>query len=199
MSLLYFTFFLNLFNADQRLDLCKSSADDIDPVRGQIIVSLMSRDGHTGSGNPLAIVGPGGDIQGPTEDIENISSVPVSSEVLPEGWEERKTSNGRVYFVNHVTKSTQWDRPTAPASQPQQTAQKPQQQSTQSPSQSQQNGNHTAEENTAQPPAGSSKNSTNLNLSNGSIDPPNRRHSSEILQNTSKENPSRSNEPSKKA
>lgn len=170
----------------------------------------MSRDGHTGSGNPLAIVGPGGDIQGPAEDTENISAAPASGEALPEGWEERKTSNGRVYFVNHVTKSTQWDRPTAPANQSQPTAQKPpqqhqlQQQSTQSPSQSQQqqkqqNGNHTTEENATQTPAGSSKNSTNLNLSNGSSDPANRRHSSEILQSTPKENPSRSNEPSKKA
>lgn len=33
------------FFLDQHLDLNKSSADDIDPVKGQIIVSLMSRDG----------------------------------------------------------------------------------------------------------------------------------------------------------
>lgn len=34
---------------------------------------------------------------------------------LPEGWEERRTSSGRVYYVNHVTKTTQWERPTLPA------------------------------------------------------------------------------------
>lgn len=99
--------------SDQRLDLCKGSADDIDPVRGQIIISLMSRDGSSSSGNPLAIVGPGGDIQGPNDENEHVTSV---SDALPEGWEERKTSNGRIYYVNHVTKSTQWDRPTAVAS-----------------------------------------------------------------------------------
>jgi hypothetical protein len=30
---------------------------------------------------------------------------------LPEGWEMRKTQDGRVYFVDHNTKSTSWDRP----------------------------------------------------------------------------------------
>ena len=35
---------------------------------------------------------------------------------LPEGWEDRRTPNGRVYYVNHVTKTTQWSRPTLPAS-----------------------------------------------------------------------------------
>ena len=34
---------------------------------------------------------------------------------LPEGWEERGTSSGRIYYVNHVTKTTQWERPTVPA------------------------------------------------------------------------------------
>lgn len=72
----------------------------------------MSRDGSSSSGNPLAIVGPGGDIQGPNDENEHSTS---ANDTLPEGWEERKTSNGRVYYVNHVTKSTQWDRPTAAA------------------------------------------------------------------------------------
>lgn len=56
--------------SDQHLDLSKSSADDIDPVKGQIIVSFMSREGPSGSGNPLAIVSPGGDILGPSDDSE---------------------------------------------------------------------------------------------------------------------------------
>lgn len=97
---------------DQRLDLCKLTADDPVPVKGQIIISLLSRDAITGCGNPLAIVGPAGDVRGPDDDemiVEQRNS-------LPEGWEERKTGDGRVYFVNHVTKTTQWSRPTQPAS-----------------------------------------------------------------------------------
>lgn len=66
----------------------------------------MTKDGPA-VGNPLAIVGPSGDVQGPAGE-----EMVVSSENLPDGWEERKTNNGRSYFVNHVTKSTQWDRPT---------------------------------------------------------------------------------------
>ena len=30
---------------------------------------------------------------------------------LPPGWEERQDANGRTYYVNHVARSTQWDRP----------------------------------------------------------------------------------------
>ena len=30
---------------------------------------------------------------------------------LPEGWEERQDANGRTYFVNHFTRTTQWERP----------------------------------------------------------------------------------------
>ncbi|CAB0039844.1 unnamed protein product [Trichogramma brassicae] len=32
---------------------------------------------------------------------------------LPEGWEERQDANGRTYYVNHVARFTQWERPTA--------------------------------------------------------------------------------------
>jgi E3 ubiquitin-protein ligase NEDD4 len=32
--------------------------------------------------------------------------------LLPAGWEERQDANGRTYFVNHVARTTQWDRPT---------------------------------------------------------------------------------------
>lgn len=97
----------------QRLDLCKSSPDDPTPVRGQIIISLLSRDAITGSGNPLAIVGPAGEVHGPDED-ETVEHRAPSSH-LPEGWEERKTADGRNYYVNHVSKTTQWSRPTQPA------------------------------------------------------------------------------------
>ncbi len=27
-------------------------------------------------------------------------------------WEERRAANGRVHYVNHVTRTTQWERPT---------------------------------------------------------------------------------------
>ena len=36
--------------------------------------------------------------------------------VIPEGWEARVAQSGRVYFCNHVTRTTQWERPTVAAS-----------------------------------------------------------------------------------
>lgn len=156
--------------ADQRLDLCKSSPDDQTPVKGQIIISLLSRDAVTGSGNPglCAVVGPAGDVRGPDE--EETTSEPRAA--LPEGWEERKTPDGRVYYVNHVTRTTQWSRPTQPASASQTVVVT--------------NGQNGAEIHT---PPGPSRSSTMNNIeqspSNGSLNtepaPGSRRHSTENL------------------
>ncbi|XP_025192212.1 E3 ubiquitin-protein ligase NEDD4 isoform X1 [Melanaphis sacchari] len=53
-------------------------------------------------------------------EILNISHSPSSytpnviepQGVLPSGWEERQDANGRTYYVNHLARSTQWERPT---------------------------------------------------------------------------------------
>lgn len=33
-------------------------------------------------------------------------------EPLPPGWEERQDANGRTYYLNHIARTTQWERPT---------------------------------------------------------------------------------------
>ncbi|XP_015516418.1 E3 ubiquitin-protein ligase SMURF2 [Neodiprion virginianus] len=85
----------------QRLDLCKAHSEDTDVVKGQIVVSLLSRDGHNGAvSNTVghnAVVDVLGDLSCPTD--------------LPDGWEERRAQNGRLYYVNHFNRSTQWVRP----------------------------------------------------------------------------------------
>lgn len=91
-------------------------------MKGQIIVSLLSRDGPCG-GTPLAIVGPLGDLRGPAAGLvhhnqnqrrhDDDNATPDDQLQLPEGWEERRTPNGRPYYVNHNTRSTQWIRPQA--------------------------------------------------------------------------------------
>jgi len=83
----------------QRLDLVSDASNPL-PVKGQIVVSLLSRDGH-GTGSLNAVVDPLGNLSCPLD--------------LPEGWEERRTNSGRVYYVNHYLRTTQWDRPTRPA------------------------------------------------------------------------------------
>lgn len=30
---------------------------------------------------------------------------------LPPGWEERQDANGRTFYVNHLARATQWERP----------------------------------------------------------------------------------------
>ncbi|XP_055551452.1 E3 ubiquitin-protein ligase Nedd-4-like isoform X2 [Wyeomyia smithii] len=40
-----------------------------------------------------------------------------AADALPLNWEERQDANGRTYYVNHLARSTQWERPTAALSQ----------------------------------------------------------------------------------
>ena len=35
----------------------------------------------------------------------------IEQEVIPEGWEQRESEDGRPYYVNHMTKSTSWTLP----------------------------------------------------------------------------------------
>ncbi|OCT82378.1 NEDD4-like E3 ubiquitin-protein ligase WWP2 isoform X1 [Xenopus laevis] len=39
------------------------------------------------------------------------SALTPTAEGLPPGWEQRELSNGRVYYVDHNTKSTTWEKP----------------------------------------------------------------------------------------
>lgn len=92
----------------QRLDLVPDSNNPL-PVKGQIVISLLSRDGHQGTGSLNAVV----------DKLGNLSCTAAESGFLPEGWEERRAQNGRTYYVNHFTRSTQWERPTVAASESQ--------------------------------------------------------------------------------
>lgn len=152
----------HFYNSDQRLDLGKLSSIDQEPVRGQIIISLTSRDGPTG-GTPLAIVGPTGDVRCPDDDNDedenliNTSTSETTLERLPNGWEKR-LFNGRVYYVNHVSKTSQWEPPTVDTNDIR-------------------NGTLSDEAST---PPGPSKISANNVLQNISISEPNRQNSSEV-------------------
>ncbi|XP_033630687.1 E3 ubiquitin-protein ligase SMURF2-like [Asterias rubens] len=91
----------------QRLDLCKQNPDDNDNIRGQIVISITSRDRGLSTGSSTVV------------DSRSIAPplLPTDPNELPEGWEERMSTSGRVYFVNHITRATQWERPTRPASE----------------------------------------------------------------------------------
>ncbi|XP_010767860.1 NEDD4-like E3 ubiquitin-protein ligase WWP2, partial [Notothenia coriiceps] len=48
-----------------------------------------------------------------TEQASNSNTEP-STETLPTGWEQRVLPHGRVYYVDHNTKTTTWERPLPP-------------------------------------------------------------------------------------
>ncbi|CAH0723310.1 unnamed protein product, partial [Brenthis ino] len=108
----------------QCLELCEDNSGETCGVKGQVIVSLLSRDGTrgepasaAGEGSPLAVVGPAGEVRASRDPPVNTN---VSNLPLPPHWEERCTSSGRPYYVNHALRKTQWERPTetSPASPP---------------------------------------------------------------------------------
>ena len=79
----------------QRLNLSKNLPNEDESIRGQLIVSLTSRE-------PSSQV------------ITAPPSISTSTDGLPEGWEKRRTPQGREYFINHYTHTTQWNKPLRP-------------------------------------------------------------------------------------
>ncbi|XP_059351891.1 E3 ubiquitin-protein ligase NEDD4-like isoform X3 [Daphnia carinata] len=49
-------------------------------------------------------------VQGSSSTAEVANST-TQSTPLPSGWEERQDANGRTYYVNHIARTTQWERP----------------------------------------------------------------------------------------
>lgn len=45
-----------------------------------------------------------------------ISPIQLTNELgaLPPGWEQAKTNDGQIYYLNHITKTTQWEDPRVP-------------------------------------------------------------------------------------
>ncbi|KAH0508348.1 E3 ubiquitin-protein ligase SMURF2 [Microtus ochrogaster] len=92
----------------QRLDLCKLGPNDNDTVRGQIVVSLQSRD-RIGTGGQVVDCSRLFDNDLPDGDLSNINCEELGP--LPPGWEIRNTATGRVYFVDHNNRTTQFTDP----------------------------------------------------------------------------------------
>ncbi|CAI5782268.1 NEDD4-like E3 ubiquitin-protein ligase WWP2 [Podarcis lilfordi] len=50
----------------------------------------------------------------PSSEAQPSQPASQTLEVLPSGWEQRELPNGRVYYVDHNTKTTTWERPLPP-------------------------------------------------------------------------------------
>ncbi|KAI9028089.1 hypothetical protein CLU79DRAFT_737674 [Phycomyces nitens] len=57
----------------------------------------------------ISTIGPGSNLQVQVQPVSQLGP-------LPSGWEMRLTNTGRVYFVDHNTKTTTWDDPRLPSS-----------------------------------------------------------------------------------
>uniref|UniRef100_A0A669EKH5 HECT-type E3 ubiquitin transferase n=1 Tax=Oreochromis niloticus TaxID=8128 RepID=A0A669EKH5_ORENI len=136
----------------QRLDLCKLNPSDSDAVRGQIVVSLQTRD-RIGSGGPVVDLSPGGcfseeplpysdstgaagggncRLDSPSQesrlqtqrirgqDSRGHGHTPQNRPHghqppdLPEGYEQRTTVQGQVYFLHTQTGVSTWHDPRIP-------------------------------------------------------------------------------------
>lgn len=102
--------------------MTRANANDTDQVKGQIVISLLSREQHNSSSchdnssTPAVqtVVDALGNVaSSPSGGIQESSSqaTPVVHSPLPQGWEERRTSSGRRYYVNPESRSSQWTRP----------------------------------------------------------------------------------------
>ncbi|VDP91510.1 unnamed protein product [Echinostoma caproni] len=81
------------------------------PVPCSTRTSVVERASISGPSNvtePGASLTP--ETNGVTQSVDD-SSVELVEEPLPPGWDERRDQNGRTYYIDHVNKRTQWDRP----------------------------------------------------------------------------------------
>ncbi len=117
----------------QRLDLHKFREDDADIIKGQVVIMLSSR-GCAAAAAAAAVADGSSPRPLPGISVSEVSGVASSKQQqqqqssaanrtfvegvdeLPEGWTECRSLNGRLYYMNHVNRTTQWDRPTEPAS-----------------------------------------------------------------------------------
>ncbi|XP_039759455.1 E3 ubiquitin-protein ligase Nedd-4 isoform X2 [Pararge aegeria] len=81
-------------------------------VRGHIEVyhALVGRAGEAAGAAPEPPPD-GWELVEPAPQVGDVQPA-IGGDVLPPGWEERQDANGRTYYVNHIARSTQWERPT---------------------------------------------------------------------------------------
>ncbi|KAJ0069455.1 hypothetical protein NL108_006047, partial [Boleophthalmus pectinirostris] len=70
-------------------------------------------DGMVGSPPPPSCVDPPL-TSGPPDSTVSSTATEPSVDMLPAGWEQRVLPHGRVYYVDHNTKTTTWERPLPP-------------------------------------------------------------------------------------
>lgn len=104
---------------DHFMDLHKMRPEDSEVVKGQIMISISTpRADSSGRAATASASSRSGSVPETitTTSITGVLDANNNNGELPEGWTECRTANGRVYYMNHVTRTTHWHRPTQSAS-----------------------------------------------------------------------------------
>eukprot|EP00088_Acartia_fossae_P069938 TRINITY_DN9237_c0_g1_i1.p1 TRINITY_DN9237_c0_g1~~TRINITY_DN9237_c0_g1_i1.p1 ORF type:complete len:874 (-),score=165.88 TRINITY_DN9237_c0_g1_i1:8-2629(-) len=74
---------------------------------------MLETTGAGGSGTSQATGAEGAEtgVDASATIADNEDSAENQTQPLPAGWEERQDANGRTYYVNHIERTTQWQRP----------------------------------------------------------------------------------------
>ncbi|XP_069822220.1 NEDD4-like E3 ubiquitin-protein ligase WWP2 [Dendropsophus ebraccatus] len=86
-----------------------SGSNTVTSIGSTLTSSIISSTPSPGLGLP-----PGAIVESSENNSLLSSAATPSSDGLPSGWEQRQLSNGRVYYVDHNTKTTTWERPLPP-------------------------------------------------------------------------------------
>jgi len=90
----------------QKLELSTINPNEHDYVTGQIVVSIVTRERIYNSPSSDLLWG---------NVTPSSNSTTADHDDLPPGWESRVTPNGRVQYINHLTCTRQWEKPTRSA------------------------------------------------------------------------------------
>lgn len=77
-----------------------------------LIIAASSSASSVGASTSNAVVPTGaGVVVGPGAGAASVAAAEEALGALPSGWERRVQPDGRVYYVNHKNRTTQWEDP----------------------------------------------------------------------------------------
>jgi len=105
------------------LNTLNSRLPSTDPLPSSVSSSIVSLNIETPNQNPtptplvelsvIPSVPPSPSITSITSNTNHPSPVTnINNAPLPSGWEQRFDQNGRIYYIDHITRTTTWIRPT---------------------------------------------------------------------------------------
>ncbi|XP_029780017.1 NEDD4-like E3 ubiquitin-protein ligase WWP2 isoform X2 [Suricata suricatta] len=98
-------------------DELAAATDSEEPSVAGVVPSQAAVQSVTPSPPAVSLPAPAAPAEGEEPSTSGTQQLPVAAQALdalPAGWEQRELPNGRVYYVDHNTKTTTWERPLPP-------------------------------------------------------------------------------------